>query len=286
VKFQNIFQFELFGSLRPALAMTTGDGQSPSTRGGYSLVGRGGNVMFSSGSGDDPGDEYNDEFQYDDSRSGARRAPGAQRSGSGGSGGGGANGGGGRQRSVQFQPEERYWTEYLRIALPIIGLLLMIGLFWYWASELAGNGNNGDDPVSTQPPGTVELIAQESTPEPSVQVTDQPTQEVSDPPASTPGQQVDPGEPVDPEFEESPVPDDQTAAGEYVVGDFVRVTEGLNMRSEGNLEGEIVQQLEADEILEIQGDPVEADGFTWYEVIVSDTSEAGWVAADFIEPTD
>ena len=37
--------------------------------------------------------------------------------------------------------EERYWTDYLRVALPVLGLLLLIGLLWYWASAIIGNGS-------------------------------------------------------------------------------------------------------------------------------------------------
>src|SRR5215207_269055 len=56
------------------------------------------------------------------------------------------------ERTVSYQPEERYWTDYLRIALPVIGLLLLIGLLWYWASALIGDGGN-------QPPPTPETAA-------------------------------------------------------------------------------------------------------------------------------
>lgn len=286
MRLQELFHFELPGSTRPALAMARAGGDARSVARGDNAVSRGGSMMFSSGSGDDRGDEYDDDYQYDDPPPATRRAPGAQRSGSGGSGSGGSGGGGGRQRSVHFQPEERYWTEYLRIALPIIGLLLMIGLFWYWASQLAGNGNNGDDPVSTESPGTVELIAQESTPAPTVQVIDQPTQELAEPPASTPDQAGETDAPVDPEPEETPVPDEETAAGDFASGDFVVTTDGVRMRSDGTTSAEIVQELPAGEVLEVQSGPVEADDYTWYEVIISDTNEAGWVASEFFEHAD
>src|SRR4051794_6192386 len=67
---------------------------------------------------------------------------------SAGTGGGESN----EERTVSYQPEERYWTDYLRIALPVIGLLLLIGLLWYWASALIGN-------TSSQPPPTQNAAA-------------------------------------------------------------------------------------------------------------------------------
>ncbi|MGI8475915.1 MAG: hypothetical protein ACR2OO_06045, partial [Thermomicrobiales bacterium] len=42
----------------------------------------------------------------------------------------------GQEQSAGFQPDERSWIDYLRIALPVVGLLLMLGLFWYWANSI------------------------------------------------------------------------------------------------------------------------------------------------------
>jgi hypothetical protein len=236
-------------------------------------------MMFASGSDDDGYGGYDDDPQYEDEPAqNTRRAPGAQRGGSGGSGSGGSggSGGGGRQRSVQFQPEERYWTEYLRIALPIIGLLLMIGLFWFWASQLTNDNDGGQEPISTQPPGTTEIITPPSTPAPTQAPVVQPTEV----PAETPTEESE-STPDDTAPEE---PVDEGDAGTFAVGDFVVVVDGVNMRSEPTTaEENVVRALEDAEVLEIQGDPVEADGFTWYEVIVESSGETGWVASEFIE---
>ena len=231
-------------------------------------------MLFASGSDDDGYDGYDDD--PDEPAQSTRRTPGAQRGGGSSGGGGGSGSGNGRQRSVQFQPEERYWTEYLRIALPIIGLLLMIGLFWYWASQLTDDGNGSDEPTATLPPGTTEVITPPSSPEPTQEQIVQPTE-----PAETPAGTPDDGNgfPVEETPEEAT--EDPAADGAFAVGDFVTVVEGgVNMRSDPTTAGEnIVRALEGGEVLEIQGEPVEADGFTWYEVLVSETGEIGWVAA-------
>ena len=40
---------------------------------------------------------------------------------------------------MSYESEERYWTDYLRVALPVSGLLLMLALFWWWAQQFIGD---------------------------------------------------------------------------------------------------------------------------------------------------
>ncbi len=75
---------------------------------------------------------------------------------------------------MSYESEERYWTDYLRVALPVIGLLLMLALFWWWAQQFIGDdGNEGDLASATQtaiatiapptPTNTVEVVVQPTT---------------------------------------------------------------------------------------------------------------------------
>ena len=287
MKLPNLSLNELFRSTKPQLAFAGAGAASSSDKRRLVRSGRGGTMLFASGSDDDGYGGYDDdEPSYDDPPQNTRRAPGAQRGGSGGSGNGGGSGSGGRQRSVQFQPEERYWTEYLRIALPIIGLLLMIGLFWYWASQLTDDDNGGGgEPFSTDTPGAVEMITPPSTPAPTEQAVVPPTAPPAEEPVSTPDDEAPPPEeePADPD----PAEEEPAADGDgFAINDSAIVSEdGLNMRDDATTGGNIVTTLDADTVLTIQDGPVEADEYFWYQVIVEETGEVGWVADEFIEPS-
>lgn len=105
-----------------------------------------------------------------------------------------------------------------------------------------------------------------------------------------------------PAAEATPVPDDtaaedatdgtgETAApagGTFAAGDTVVTTEdNVRIRSEGSLAGNIVNAFPAGTEYQITGDPVEADGYTWYPVaLVSDESITGWMPADFLAPAE
>ena len=231
---------DLFRSLQPtqpafAFAGTDGGSGNPAGAGHRNS----GTMHFSSNAGggsgsgnDDDYDEY-DDYSFEEPVQETRRNPGAPRARASASGGSGD--GGGRQRTIQFQPEERYWTEYLRIALPIIGLLLMIGLFWFWAAELTDDDGGPDDPVGTEVPGTTEIITPESTPRPTDPPVVQPTSEdVSTPDAADTTPQADDETPTD---DETPA-DAGDTEGEFAEGSYVSVIDSVNLRDTPSTEGE------------------------------------------------
>jgi hypothetical protein len=74
---------------------------------------------------------------------------------------------------------------------------------------------------------------------------------------------------------------------DFAVGDQAVLSEDLvNLRSDASASGEIVAELEVDTLLTITGDAVEADGYTWYPVEVSETGESGYVVADFLKTAE
>jgi hypothetical protein len=247
----------------------------------------------SSGSGGNP-------LSSSGGSSGGGRVPG---SGSGSGGGGGVpplsgrpggpgrpgGGGQGPERSVSYQPEERYWTDYLRIAFPVLGLLLLLGLFWFWAMALIDddddNGSNtggGNNPTATATTSTGEGNLTPA--QPTVGGTPGDT-EAGDP---TPTEGERPPTRT-PRTEESPTPeedDDGGAVGQFAEGDLVVTTEAdLNMRSDPSLDGEVITVLEEGTELTVTGDSVDADDIIWVPVEDADGNQ-GWVSQEFLESAE
>jgi hypothetical protein len=71
----------------------------------------------------------------------------------------------------------------------------------------------------------------------------------------------------------------------FRVGDVYLITEAgadLNLRDNPSLQGAVILQLNAGEYVEIVGGPVEADGYTWWNVHYFDFAQepSGWVVED------
>lgn len=243
---------------------------------------RGGAMMFARNAGGNGGgrrpddvDPDLDDFGDDEDAVEAPTTRGSRRS-SGTSGGAGASGG--RQRTVQFQSEERYWTEYLRIALPVVGLLLMIGLFWFWAQQLIGDDNSTEPSPTAQPGLVVTPTESIATPTPTeqtqiVQPTAVPTQPAvaTQPPAT---QTTD--------NQATPPP----ATGEIAIGGTVITNDDeVNLRPEASTTGDPLSTLSKDTTLTVIDGPVEADGYTWWQVETAE-GQTGWVVADFLTPSE
>ncbi len=205
----------------------------------------------------------------------------------------------GRQRTVHFQPEDRYWTDYLRIALPVIGLVLMLGLFWYWASTFIG-GSNNNEPVSNQTPG--QAIIADTNASPTAEATTPATGKT--PAANTGTQNQQPAEtpaakPTKPAANtgtgDNQAGDNQAAnnqpatkpasssGGTFAEGDQVSVTtDGLNMRDAPSTTGNALTQLSKGDKLTILAGPEQGDNYNWYQVQTADGTK-GWVASEFIQ---
>lgn len=205
-----------------------------------------------------------------------------------------------RQRTVQTDPDDRYWTDYLRIALPVIGLLLVIAVFWYWAQQLIDD--NGDDLTPTEQPGLAEVVDTDAAPTeaPSTPIGQQaqtsplqstPQNPLQAVPTPTPAGETAgtteeaPAEgDTDNQVAEQPVEEQPAAAGGIQPDMQVSVIEGpLNMRADASTESDIVATLDTGAVLTVLSGPVEGESYVWWEV-TDEAGNMGWVVEEFIQP--
>ncbi len=191
------------------------------------------------------------------------------------------------ERTVSYQPEERYWTDYLRIALPVIGLLVLIGLLWYWASALIGDGES-------QPPPTTELAAvitpiNESTPAPPTPTAAVIAPTPGAPPTATAtvaAPDVSATQPVAAVAQPTAAADPENPCANmplYEVGALVATTTEVNLRPGPSTDGEIVTTLQPATQLQVTGDFAEAGQCDWWPVTVTETNQAGFIREDFLQ---
>jgi hypothetical protein len=189
------------------------------------------------------------------------------------------------ERTVSYQPEERYWTDYLRIALPVIGLLLLIGLLWYWASALIGDG--GDQPPPTSAAVAVITPVNEATPAPptATAVVLAPTPGPPPVPTATAAPAVATTQAVTPTPAAAADPANPCASlPVYEVGALVATTAELNLREGPSTDSAPVVVLPEGTKLQVTGEFQEAGQCDWWPVTVVDSGQSGFVIEQYLKP--
>lgn len=191
---------------------------------------------------------------------------------------------------MSYQTEERLWTDYVRVATPIVGLLLLLGVFWYWASSLIGDDSGNPPPTllavdvtvipanTFTPTATQEVVLPPNTVVPSpTEGTDSGIESTADTggPATEAPTETPTDEPID-------TGDDTSALQE---GDVVTVIDDdVNLRSEPSTNAEVVAVLtKGTELTIIDGVPQESDGIVFWHVRNDATGDEGWVSQDWFK---
>jgi len=161
------------------------------------------------------------------------------------------------------------------VILPVVGLLLLLGLFWYWASTLIGDDGNSPGATSTS------AVAIVITPEnPTATVTTEANLPVQTTEAGAGnGEQVT-GEATNPPTDATNQPATEAANGDakFAIDDIVVTNDSLNLRSDPTTSGDVILTLDAGVELTIIDGPVTADENTWWQVQDQATGDEGWVA--------
>ena len=193
-------------------------------------------------------------------------------------GGGRGSGDGGDYFGGGYE-EERYWTDYLRIAAPVLGVFLLIVLFWFWVSSFLGDD---DDPnQGANGTGTAGIE--------TVQVTGTATTDGADGSATIPivGTGTPGGPTNTPSADGEPTATTPIAppSGDIYPGATVEVAgtggTGVNVRAEANTSSEIVTVALDGWQGVTTGDLVEGEGYIWWPVEFDDGT-FGYVVSDYL----
>jgi hypothetical protein len=232
--------------------------------------------------GDDPGGRDEPRAPSRSSGSGG----GSRTPGTGGLSGNRTGSTQGQERTVSYQPEERYWTDYLRIALPIVGLLLMLALFWFWAAKIIGSDSSA--PPTVKPQATTLVITATAPPPTATTKAGIVANGVT--PTATLG--ADTGQPTSPSnagatdtpaASANPTP---LGAG-FTVGEAVVANDDVNLRSDASSSADAIGTLAKGDELEITSEAVKSGGYFWVGVKVTSgdlTGQTGFVADKFLDP--
>ncbi len=164
------------------------------------------------------------------------------------------------------QIEDQDWTDSLRIALPAIGLLLLLALFWFWAGSLIDDGDDAPSlavvSVATQDTvGTYQDMPAAPAPTSATGLDVAPTHEVQDPSPGT----------------------------EFAVGSIVVTTDnGVRMRSGPSTDTNVVQELGPKGTVELRVTGAgQRDGQElWYPVTDVATANSGYVRGDLLQRSE
>ncbi len=192
---------------------------------------------------------------------------------------------------MSFQPEERYWTDYLRIALPVIGLLILIALLWYWASALIGSSS--DNEPTPMPTPFTEVIATEAPPAspvpsptptaPAITATPGAPPTATVPAVTNPTVISDPTAGTDPSGTGENTLESCQGRPFYESGTTVVTSDDVNFRTEATSESPSIGLLPAGTQLQVTGRFVDLPDCDWWPVTNPATGENGFVREDFLE---
>ena len=175
------------------------------------------------------------------------------------------------ERQFSYYTEQRYWTDYFRIAAPVLGVILILGLVWFWLGSLMDGGQPAPTP----------------SPSPTIAATRSSTQQspliIADPGTPTPSPASSPRVAATPDASKSP----DTNTFVFAKGDKAVVGNtdghGANLRAEPSSDADIVTVLHDGMKLDITGDSIQKGTVTWWPVTTPD-GDKGYISEDFLKP--
>ena len=196
-------------------------------------------------------------------------------------GGSGGPSWGNGDRDLNYYEEERYWTDYIRIIAPIVGVIVLVIFLWFWIASFLGDDEDPDDAAAgTTTLNATTLTSVESETPPADGT---PTSSAGLPSATLPG-----GPTLPPGTPSSVAPTTDGGNGgptAIYLGATVEIANtdgtGVNVRGDASTTSDVLSVfLDGTQVQVIDG-PVEAEGFVWWQVTGNEVA-AGWIVSDYL----
>ncbi len=203
---------------------------------------------------------------------------------------------------MSSEREDRYWADYRRITLPMIGLLLLLALVWFWASSLLGTGEDDPAIAATTPTPATErgITSAPATPSSTPSPTSTPPPTSPPTPARVPIQNVTgtgqdtsvapaPTSADAPDVAPTPDGQDRKPGTGFAVGTIVVTTDdGVRLRRGPSTDTEVVQELGPKGTVELRVTGAgQRDGQElWYPVTDVATGASGYVRGDLLQRSE
>jgi Bacterial SH3 domain len=180
-------------------------------------------------------------------------------------------------RDLGYYEEERYWADYIRIIAPIVGVILLVILLWFWIANFLGDDSDPNNvAVGT---ATIEVptfaVTEEGTP------AEGSTAIIGIPPTATTSLGGGPTSTIP----AVPTTDGSGAPVGIYLGATVEVANtdgtGVNVRSEAATTSDVLTVfLDGTQVQVIDG-PVDSEGFIWWQITGNEVA-AGWIVDDYL----
>jgi hypothetical protein len=172
--------------------------------------------------------------------------------------------------------ETRDWSDIPRVGLPLVGLLSLVGLLWFWLAAVIGDGTDQAPTPTPKPPPTAEVV----------------TAVPPSPTATAPVQTIVPTEGPEPTATPLPnppvtLPPLNSPATETPADADARLTNAtVNMRADATTESAIVEELPPGTEVRIVGAMIPAgpgEEFGWWPVINDASGKSGFIREDLLD---
>lgn len=182
-----------------------------------------------------------------------------------------------------YYDEERTLADYARIAAPILGVIVLVILLWFWIANFLDDDNDNDDTASAT--ATEALPTFEASPEPTGE-----TDGTASPPAVAPTPTTGDGGVApttgDGTGDEPTEPSDGEPGGtEIYLGATVEVANtggaGVNVRAEASTSSEVLTVFLDGTQVQVIGGPFEGESFIWWQVTGNEVA-SGWIVEDYL----